>query len=123
MVSAIRPNLLIGASCGSPAEAHAAYASGASYIGAGAIFGTQTKLDAGDAIGLDALTAIVNATPLPVAAIGGIGRANIASVIERGAAMACVVSAVASAGDEGAMTRATRELVAAARFDDRWGRA
>lgn len=123
MVSKIRPDLLIGASCGSPEEARAAHASGANYIGAGAIFGTQTKLDAGEAIGLDALAAIVDATPLPVAAIGGIGPANIASVVARGAAMACVVSAVASAGDEAAMICAARDLIAAAGFYDTQGRA
>ncbi len=109
------PHKIIGASCGTVDEALAAYQAGADYIGCGAIFGTQTKLDAGDAIGLEALAAIVNATLLPVAAIGGVSLANIAATREAGARMACVISAITGAGDEAAMTGAVRNLVA--RFD------
>ena len=105
------PHKIIGASCGTPAEAVAAWRAGADYIGAGAVFGTQTKLDAGDAIGLENLRAICEATPLPVAAIGGLSRDNIASTRAAGAQMACVISAVTSAGDDAAMTQATRDLV------------
>ena len=110
------PHKIIGASCGSPEEALAAYRAGADYVGAGAIFGTQTKLDAGDAIGLDALRAIVHASPLPVAAIGGVSPENIASTRAAGAQMACVISAVTNAGDEAAMAQAVRNL--ALRFGD-----
>jgi thiamine-phosphate pyrophosphorylase len=105
------PHCLIGASCGDPDEARHAERAGADYIGAGAVFGTATKSDAGAAIGIPTLRAIVGATTLPVAAIGGISQDNIASVFAAGAAMACVISAVASAGDEKAMTAATRDLV------------
>jgi thiamine-phosphate diphosphorylase len=103
--------LLIGASCGTIAEAMAASVAGADYIGVGPVFGTATKVDAGPAIGLQALAAIAAATPLPVAAIGGIDGAAIASVLRAGAVMACVVSAVAAAGDEAAMTQAVRTLL------------
>ncbi|HEX8834710.1 MAG TPA: thiamine phosphate synthase [Abditibacteriaceae bacterium] len=109
-------DFIIGASCGTPEEATAAERDGATYIGAGAIFGTSTKSDAGDAIGLDALRAIVAATSLPVAAIGGVNGGNIRSTIEAGAAMACVVSAIGMAGDENAMIAATRALVTVAQF-------
>ena len=107
---------IIGVSCGDEDEAREAQTAGANYIGAGAIFGTQTKLDAGEAIGLDALRRIVAATTLPVAAIGGVGLSNIRATVEAGAAMVCVISSITSAGDEAAMTQATRELIAAARF-------
>ena len=109
------PHKIIGASCGSVEEAIAAHGAGADYIGAGAIFGTQTKLDAGDAIGLETLRAIVESTPLPVAAIGGVSLENIASTRQHGASMACVISAVTNAGDDAAMQHAAREL--AARFN------
>lgn len=109
------PHKMIGASCNSPAEAVVAWRAGADYIGAGAIFGTQTKLDAGSAIGLETLRAIVQATPLPVAAIGGVSLENIAATREAGAAMACVISAVTNAGNEAAMEQAARDLVA--KFD------
>jgi thiamine-phosphate pyrophosphorylase len=103
---------LIGVSCGDAAEARRAEQDGADYIGAGAVFGSATKLDAGPPLGLDGLRAIVAATSLPVAAIGGVNAANIGAVATTGAAMACAISAVAGAGNEAAMTRATAQLAA-----------
>jgi len=47
---------------------------------------------------------------LPVAAIGGIGLDNAASVIQSGALMACAVSAVAGAGDEDSIAWAAKRL-------------
>ena len=108
--SAVRPDFLIGASCGTPAEARAAQRDGADTIGIGAVYGTQTKTDAGAAIGLQGLRAVMSATNLPAAAIGGIDKANIADVAASGVNMACVISAIANAGDETAMEAATREL-------------
>lgn len=119
-ISAMRhllgPHRIVGASCGTVEETLAACQDGADYIGCGAIFGTLSKHDAGDAIGLDALRTIVNATPLPVAAIGGVSLENIAATRQAGAAMAAVISAVTQGsrenqGEEG-MARATRELAA-----------
>jgi thiamine-phosphate pyrophosphorylase len=104
---------LIGVSCGDEDEALAALASGADYIGAGAIFATATKLDAGAPIGLHKLRTIVQATPLPVAAIGGVELQNIASLRQHGAAMACVISAVTQQENEAKMNAATRALVEA----------
>jgi thiamine-phosphate diphosphorylase len=111
------PHLIIGASCGDMEEARRAAPLGADYIGAGAVFATTTKSDAGAPIGLGNLRAITRATNLPVAAIGGIGGSNIAQTVAAGARMACVVSAVSAAGDEAAMTEATRALILAARFE------
>lgn len=110
------PHRLLGASCGDVQEARAAYRAGADYIGAGAVFGTATKSDAGAAIGLDALRTMVDATPLPVAAVGGINASNVASVIAAGACMACVVSAVALAGSPQEMVAATHGLIETAGF-------
>lgn len=106
------PEKMLGASTGTPAEAREAQRAGADYLGAGAVFGTQTKPDAGDAIGLDGLRAIVDATTLPVAAIGGVNALNLSSTLQAGAAMACVISALGAAGDEAAMTQRARELAA-----------
>ena len=110
------PHFIIGASCGNIEEAQHAERDGADYIGAGDIFGTTTKADAGASIGLHGLSQIVGATRLSVAAIGGVTRQTIHSTVAHGARMACVVSAIARAGDDQAMQDATRELVAAARF-------
>ena len=106
------PQKIIGVTCATPKEAVAAWRGGADYIGCGAIFGTQTKHDAGAAIGLEKLRDVVVATPLPVAAIGGVNLENIASTCAAGAKMACVISAVTSAGNETAMSQAVRELMA-----------
>lgn len=103
---------IIGVSCGDALEARAAFESGADYIGAGAIFSTVSKADAGAPIGLDNLREIVSATPLPVAAIGGIALANIADIAKTGAAMACVISAITRAADETEMIKAARALSA-----------
>lgn len=104
------PHKIIGASCGTGEEACAAWRNGADYIGCGAIFGTQTKSDAGAAIGLEALQQVTGATPLPVAAIGGVNLQNIAATRAAGAAMAAVISAITNAGDENEMAQATRAL-------------
>lgn len=105
---------LIGASCGTPDEARTAQRAGADTIGIGAVYATSTKTDAGGAIGLDGLRAVMNATSLPCAAIGGIGLNNIGAVAQTGVQMACVISAIASAGDADgdgvAMENATRAL-------------
>jgi thiamine-phosphate pyrophosphorylase len=86
---------IIGLSCGTLEEARAAQGGGADYIGAGAVFATQSKDDAGEPIGIDGLHAIVAATTLRVAAIGGIDAQRLADVRATGAAMAAVLSALA----------------------------
>ena len=107
------PHALLGASCGTPQEARRAQQCGASYIGAGAVYATGTKLDAGAPIGLAVLREITRITTLPVAGIGGVNAANLAAVLHAGAKMACVISAIAAAGDEAAMAQAARALVRA----------
>src|SRR5947209_10964041 len=99
---------VIGLSCGTPQEARAADAALIDYVGAGPAFATPSKHDAGPPIGLSGIRAVVEATPLPVAAIGGIGPQTIARVPETGAAMAAVISALVCADVEAA----ARDLVA-----------
>lgn len=104
---------VIGLSCGTPGEARAADPALVDYVGAGPAFATPSKPDAGLPIGLSGLRAVVEATRLPVAAIGGIGPETIARIPPTGAAMAAVISALVCADVEAA----ARELVA------RWERA
>lgn len=106
------PNIILGASCGTTTEAQQAQKQGADYIGAGAVFGTGTKLDAGSPLGLTVLREIVSSTSLPVAAIGGISAERLPAVMRQGVAMACVISAVTSANSVEGMAQATREMVA-----------
>ena len=102
------PEKLLGVSTGTLLEATAA-APHASYFGVGAIYGTQTKADAGDPVGLDRIQEIKAVFPrIPVVTIGGIHAGNIGDVARAGADAAAVVSAVTTAPD---MAEATRELV------------
>jgi thiamine-phosphate pyrophosphorylase len=105
---AMGPQTLLGASVKTVEEAQAAQEAGASYLGVGPIFPTGSKADAGEAIGLERLAAIVRATSRPVLAIGGITCDNIADVIRAGAHGAAVIAAVAEAPD---MQTATEELL------------
>lgn len=97
---------LIGLSCATAAEARAADAAGADYLGVGSVFATSSKDDAGAPIGIDGLKRVASATPLPVAAIGGIRAENIGVVRESGVAMAAVISAIGDADDPAAAARA-----------------
>ena len=106
------PHQIIGVSVATLKEAQAS-APYASYFGVGAIFGSQTKKDAGEAIGLGRIREIKDAFPqIPIVAIGGITLDNITQVAAAGADAAAVVSAVVAAPD---MAEAVREL--ARRFE------
>ncbi len=85
---------IIGLSCGTPAEARAADPALYDYVGAGPVFATPSKHDAGLPIGISGVRAVAEATRLPCAAIGGIGAETIARVRESGSAMAAVMGAV-----------------------------
>ncbi|MFQ5877955.1 MAG: thiamine phosphate synthase [Acidobacteriota bacterium] len=109
-----RPRVL-GVSAGTPQEARRAEREGADYVGAGPIFVTGTKADAGRPIGLDGLRSIVGAVSIPVVAVGGIAVDNVAAVLRAGACGAAVVSAVVSAEDMVAATRALKRRIVEAR--------
>lgn len=89
--------LLLGISARDLDEAAEAEALGASYIGAGPVWATPTKLDSGVPIGLHALAAICAAVSIPVIAIGGVDASNAAGCIHAGAAGVAVVRAAADA--------------------------
>jgi thiamine-phosphate pyrophosphorylase len=99
---------VIGLSCGTPQEARAADPALVDYVGAGPAFATASKGDAGLPIGLSGVRAVVEATTLACAAVGGIGRDEIARVRATGAPMAAVLSALTREDAEAA----ARELVA-----------
>ncbi|MGA2036073.1 MAG: thiamine phosphate synthase [Acidimicrobiales bacterium] len=100
----------LGVSVETAADAEAAVALGADYLGV-TVWASPTKPEAAP-LGLAGLGTIARATPLPVVGIGGIGADNAAQVIRAGAAAVAAVSAVGAAADP---TEATRVLVAAVR--------
>ncbi|ANF81571.1 thiamine-phosphate diphosphorylase [Acinetobacter sp. NCu2D-2] len=91
-VARLPKNVLIGRSCYNSLElAEQAVADGASYIGFGAIYETQTKPEA-KSIGLDILKAAKGKFNVPVCAVGGLTVENAKEVIEAGADVCVVVS-------------------------------
>ncbi|MBI1950872.1 MAG: thiamine phosphate synthase, partial [Acidobacteria bacterium] len=84
------------------------------YIGAGPVFATLSKPDAGEPLGLERLGEIAAAVGIPVVAIGGITLENVAQVFAAGACGAAVLSAVVSADDMGAAARALKRRIAGA---------
>lgn len=103
---------IVGVSASSVAEAMQAERDGADYIGAGSVFTTSSKPDAGAPIGLDGLAQIARAVRIPVVAIGGVNVSNAAACIAAGAQGVAVISAVVSAED---VAQAARELISVVR--------
>lgn len=89
---------IIGASAHTAAQAVEAERAGADYIGAGAVFPTGTKPDAG-CISMDELKLITASVKIPVVAIGGINKLNISELSGSGVSGAALVSAIFSAAD------------------------
>jgi len=100
------PEKLIGISVENPEQVQAAEANGADYFGVGPIYGSATKLDAGDAVGLEQILRFRAVSELPIVAIGGITLARIPEVIRSGADAVAVIGAVVAAEDMIAASRA-----------------
>lgn len=83
--------LQIGVSIDTVEEALEAEAAGADYIGAGAVFGSQTKPEA-PFMGTELLGKICRAVSCPVSAIGGITLENLPEVLREGPEYICVIS-------------------------------
>ena len=102
---------ILGISCATAAQALEAELLGADYVGVGPFNSTQSKNDAGSAIGERGVRAVAQATSLPIAAIGGITVADLESVSRSGARMAAIISAIAKP-PHGDPESAARALVA-----------
>lgn len=89
---------IIGVSAHNVEEANQALMDGATYLGCGAVFGSNTKSDAGY-LGLEGLKAICDDVYLPVVGIGGVNISNYADVIKAGASGAAIVSGILGADD------------------------
>lgn len=99
------PDKLIGISVENTEQVLAAEAEGADYFGVGPIYGSATKLDAGDAVGLEQILRFRAVSDLPIVAIGGITLARIPEVIRSGADAIAVIGAVVAADDMAAASR------------------
>jgi thiamine-phosphate diphosphorylase len=101
---------LIGISAETPELARAAARGRADYVGAGPVYATGSKADAGDAVGCGRIAEVAAAVRIPVVGIGGIDVANAAAVVASGAVGVAVISAVMRTPDP---ERATRDLLRA----------
>ena len=90
--------MIIGVTAALPELAVKAEKEGADYIGSGAVFGSGTKADA-KPLSHDVLRKITASVNIPVVAIGGITRDNMAKLAGTGIAGAALVSAIFSADD------------------------
>lgn len=105
------PDAIIGVSAHNVAEAKAAVAAGADYLGCGAMFATTTKTNV-TALPKETLRAICAAVGVPVVAIGGISKQNLLSLAHCGEAGVALVSAIFAAEDIEKECRELRELAA-----------
>lgn len=88
--------MIIGVSAQTVEQALAAQKAGADYLGVGAVFPTSTKLDASE-VSHQTLKEICAAVDIPVTAIGGINKSNIAQLSGTGVDGVALVSAIFAA--------------------------
>lgn len=100
-------NKIIGMTAPSVALAKKAEELGADYIGAGAVFSTNTKKDT-KPLELNTLKEICNSVSIPVVAIGGIDHSNVRELKGTDIDGVAVISALFGASNPG---KATKELV------------
>jgi thiamine-phosphate pyrophosphorylase len=93
--SKIGKDKILGVSTNSLNEALTASDAGANYVGVGPLFDTDSKEDAGPAIGTELIKEIVAHLPgLSIVGIGGITERKASQVIHAGASGVAVISAI-----------------------------
>lgn len=95
---AVGSNMAVGISVQTVSQAIEAEKYGADYLGAGAVFSTDTKPDA-DYVPYDELCGICRSVSIPIVAIGGINKNNIMNLSGSGIDGVALVSAIFSADD------------------------
>lgn len=93
------PDAIIGISVSTIEELEKTDFSFCNYIGTGPVFATDTKVDASTVIGLAGLRKVVERSPLPVVAIGGIDASGGDACFSHGAAGVAVISCITRAED------------------------
>ncbi len=94
----IGPAKILGVTAKTIEQAQKAQLAGADYLGSGAVFGSTTKPNARP-MTKELLHSICQSVTIPVVAIGGIHRGNIASLEGTGIRGAAVVSGIFAAAD------------------------
>jgi thiamine-phosphate pyrophosphorylase len=107
----IGPEAIVGLTVESFEELAAVDAAEVDYLGA-SVFSTTTKTDVAGVFGLDGMRRLVELSPVPVVAIGGIHAGNAADVAATGVSGIAVVTAILAADSPaqaaGALSRSLR---------------
>ena len=104
------PEKIVGVSTHSLAQALAALAAGADYVGFGPLFGTTSKATGYTPLGLDRLAEVCDRLAIPVVAIGGITAARAPDALAAGAAAVAMIGELVLAPD---VTSRTADVLAA----------
>lgn len=102
---ATRHGLVVGISTHDVAQARAAAAQGADYVGFGPMFATDSKADALAPRAPGVLPAVREAVRIPIVAIGGITEATAPDVLRQGADAVAMIGALTGAADPAALAR------------------
>ena len=97
-------SFIIGASLGSDAELP--NAKDADYVGVGPVYGSESKNDAGTAIGVEGFKRLAALVNHPAIAVGGITADRALQITVNGAAGVAVINAIFKADDPESATRA-----------------
>ena len=85
--------MIVGLSCNTAAQITAAnQLNGVDYLGTGTVYETNSKADAGNALGVDKLRELVQMSNFLVVAIGGITLERVAETVTTGAAGIAAIS-------------------------------
>ena len=109
----VGPDMMVGRSTHSPAQARAALEEGFDYIGFGPLFPTPTKLGR-PGIGMENIPGVMAeiGSRIPVFCIGGVKRSNLPEVLAAGAKNVVIVSDLLTAEDVETATREAAALIA-----------
>ena len=101
-------NKILGYSVGNLEEAIYGEKHGADYLGAGPVYPTGSKSDAGSPIGVQGLAELKKAVKLPIVGIGGVSLLNLKDVKKSGIEGISLISAILGSND---IQGASRELL------------
>lgn len=112
----IGPDRVLGLSVSNSEELAAVETSLVDHLGIGPIFSTNTKTDAGAALGIDGFAELASHKSCPVVAIGSVKVPIVEDLIRAGADGVAVVSAICGQSDPGSATKELAAAVAHARI-------
>jgi len=102
-------DFIIGASLGGDADL--ANAKDADYVGIGPVYGSDSKSDAGAAIGVEGFKRLAALVAHPAVAVGGITADKALQITVAGAAGVAVINAIFKAADPESATRAIADAI------------